>query len=74
VSARLQSAAELLTPADLRLVAGSPGKGAGEGGKDIGADVDLVGPGAAYQRWKQTPQYQEWLKRTGQVRPVAETH
>ena len=38
-----------LTPADFRLAAGSPGKGAGPGGKDLGADVDQVGPGAAYE-------------------------
>ena len=37
-------------------------------GKDLGADVDLVGPGAAYERWKRTPDYQEWLKDTGQVK------
>jgi hypothetical protein len=35
---------------DFRLADGSPGKGAGPGGKDIGADMDLVGPGEAYQR------------------------
>jgi hypothetical protein len=28
--------------------------------------VDLVGPGAAYERWKKTPEYQQWLKDTGQ--------
>ena len=45
----------------------SPGKGACPGGKDLGADVDLVGPGAAYERWRQTPEYQEWRKTTGQL-------
>jgi hypothetical protein len=45
-----------------RLKAGSPGKGAGPGGKDLGADADLVGPGAAYEKWKQTSEYQEWRK------------
>jgi hypothetical protein len=24
-------------------------------------DVDLVGPGPAYERWKKTPEYQRWL-------------
>jgi hypothetical protein len=47
---------------DFRLADGSPGKGAGPGGKDIGADMDLVGPGEAYQRWKKTPEYQKWVK------------
>ena len=41
---------------------------AGRDGKDLGADVDLVGPGAAYARWKNTPEYQEWLKETGQMK------
>ncbi len=54
-----------LSPDDFRLEKGSPGKGAGQGGKDLGADVDLVGPGAAYERWRQTPAYQKWRKRTG---------
>jgi hypothetical protein len=53
-----------LTPDDYRLVPGSPGQGAGKDGKDIGADVDLVGPGAAYERWRQTPAYQEWCKKS----------
>ncbi len=55
-----------LTPDDFRLRPDSPGYRAGPDGKDLGADVDLVGPGAAYERWKQTPEYQEWLKETGQ--------
>jgi hypothetical protein len=55
-----------LTPADFQLKPGSAGKGAGEGGRDLGADVDLVGPGPAYERWKKTPAYQQWLKDTGQ--------
>ncbi|MBI2808950.1 MAG: DUF1080 domain-containing protein [Planctomycetes bacterium] len=56
-----------LTPADFRLAKGSPGKGAGKSGKDLGAEVDLVGPGEAYERWRKTPAYQEWLKKTEQL-------
>jgi hypothetical protein len=56
-----------LQPADFRLAPGSPGKGAGPGGKDLGADVDLVGPGAAYERWKQTPAYDQWRKKTEEL-------
>jgi len=65
----LQSAdsPERLSPEDFRLAAESAGYRAGEGGKDLGAEIDLVGPGAAYERWKKTPEYQEWLKETGQV-------
>jgi hypothetical protein len=35
------------------------------GGRDLGADVDAVGPGAAYEAWKGTADYQKWLKVTG---------
>ena len=55
-----------LTPDDFRLRADSAGYRAGTDGKDLGADVDLVGPGAAYERWKKTPEYQKWLTETGQ--------
>jgi serine/threonine protein kinase/WD40 repeat protein len=47
---------EAIHPADFRLARGSPGPG----GKDLGADVDRVGPGAAYEAWKQTPAYKDW--------------
>jgi|GEM_PF-1232058 len=62
---------EAITPGDFRLRADSAGYRAGKDGKDLGADVDLVGPGAAYERWKKTPEYQTWLKDTGQVRAEA---
>jgi hypothetical protein len=55
-----------IIPDDFRLRPESAGYRAGQDGKDLGADVDLVGPGAAYERWKQTPQYQQWLEETGQ--------
>jgi serine/threonine protein kinase len=54
-------------PGDFRLREDSAGYHAGPDGKDVGADVDLVGPGEAYERWKQTPEYQEWLKETGRI-------
>ncbi|HEY7422831.1 MAG TPA: serine/threonine-protein kinase [Gemmataceae bacterium] len=57
-----------LTAADFRLRPDSPGYRAGKDGKDLGADIDRVGPGAAYERWKKTPDYQQWLKETGQVK------
>ena len=56
-----------LKPEDFRLAPGSAGKGAGTDGRDLGADVDLVGPGPAYERWKKTPEYQQWLNETGQM-------
>jgi WD40 repeat protein len=55
------------TPADFRLAKGSPGQGVLPGGKDLGADVDLVGPGEAYERWQKTPEYQEWRKKTEEL-------
>jgi hypothetical protein len=66
LSARDVSRPEELRPEDFRLEAGSPGRGAGEGGRDLGATADLVGPGPAYDYWKRTPEYREWLKTTGQ--------
>ncbi|HEX5105016.1 MAG TPA: hypothetical protein VFV87_14450 [Pirellulaceae bacterium] len=59
---------EALTPDLFRLRPDSPGYRAGSDGKDLGADVDLVGPGAAYERWKRTPEYKQWLKETRQVK------
>jgi len=56
-----------LTPADFRLTKDSPGKGKGEGGKDLGADVDLVGPGEPYEKWKKTPEYAAWQKKTREL-------
>jgi hypothetical protein len=53
-----------LTPEDFRLRPDSAGYGAGADGKDLGADIDLVGPGPAYERWKKTPEYQKWLEET----------
>jgi hypothetical protein len=71
LNARAQTALEQLTAEDFRLRPDSAGYRAGPDGKDLGADVDLVGPGAAYERWKKTPEYQEWLKETGQLRAEA---
>ena len=58
---------EQVTPKDFRLQVGSPGYKREKNGRDIGADVDMVGPGAAYERWKKTPAYQQWLKDTKQA-------
>lgn len=73
LSERTRTAVEQLTPEDFRLRADSAGYRAGPDGKDLGANVDLVGPGKAYERWKKTPAYQEWLKETGQLKDRAET-
>jgi serine/threonine protein kinase len=69
--AKLKTTPDQLTPEDFRLRAESAGYRAGKDGKDLGADVDLVGPGKAYERWKKTPRYQEWLKESGQLPPDA---
>ncbi len=60
-----------IRPEDLRLRPDSPGYRAGPDGKDLGADIDLVGPRPAYERWKKTPEYQQWLKDTGQTSAAA---
>jgi WD40 repeat protein len=59
-----------LRPDDFRLRADSLGYRAGADGKDLGADIDFVGPGAAHERWKITPAYQEWLRESGQSTEV----
>jgi serine/threonine protein kinase/tetratricopeptide (TPR) repeat protein len=65
---RLQMMPEKVTPEDFRLRSKSAGYRAGSDGKDLGAEIDFVGPGPAYERWKQTPAYQQWLKETGQMK------
>jgi serine/threonine protein kinase len=49
---------------DFRLAAGSPGRGTARDGKDFGADIDLLGPGEPYQRWRQTPEHEDWRRLT----------
>ena len=56
-----------ITSEYFRLLSDSAGYRAGPDGKDLGADIDFVGPGRAYERWKQTPEYQLWLKDSGQL-------
>ena len=65
LASRLTGGAVKLTPDDFRLRPDSAGYRARSDGKDIGADVDLLGPGPAYERWKKTPGYQQWLKERG---------
>jgi hypothetical protein len=57
---------EKVTPEDFRLRSDSAGYRAGKDGKDLGANVDLVGPGPAYERMRKTAEYQQWLKETRQ--------
>jgi sulfatase modifying factor 1 len=64
---KLREAPQGVSAADFRLAEGSAGKAAGAGGKDVGADVDSVGPGAAYEKWRQTADYQTWLNATRQM-------
>jgi hypothetical protein len=66
--AKANADAMKLSPEDFRLRADSAGYRAGKDSKDLGADVDLVGPGPAYERWKKTPEYRRWLWDTGQVK------
>jgi hypothetical protein len=62
------AAAQKMTPADFQLRADSAGHRAAADGADLGADVDLVGPGPAYERWRKTPDYQQWCKDTRQLK------
>jgi WD40 repeat protein len=42
---------QALVPGDVRLM-----------GSTVGADADQLGPGPAYWRWRQSPDYQRWQK------------
>jgi len=64
-AAIVRSAAELPLLA-FRLAPESAGHQTGEDGQDLGVDVDRLGPGAAYERWKKTAEYKEWRNRTEQ--------
>jgi hypothetical protein len=66
LNTRASSEPERVQPRHFRLQPQSPGYRAGKDGRDLGADAELVGPGEAYERWKKTPDYQKWLKETGQ--------
>ena len=65
--AKLITAQDKITPDDFRLRPDSAGYRAGPDGKDLGADIDLVGPGKAYERWKRTPEYQQWQRETREL-------
>jgi hypothetical protein len=66
VVAKMTAAPERTASDDFRLRPDSAGYRAGKDGKDLGADIDLVGPGEAYERWKKTPDYRQWLEESGQ--------
>jgi len=50
---------------DFQLTPESAGYKAGPDERDLGPDLSIVGPGAAYERWKQSPDYQQWLRDSG---------
>jgi hypothetical protein len=58
----------VLPPEAFRLDRNNASHAAGPGGRDLGPDVGLVGPGPAYERWKATPMYREWIKTTGPMK------
>jgi hypothetical protein len=68
LSGLLAAGPDKLTAEHFRLRPDSAGYRAGKDGKDLGADIDLVGPGPAYERWKKTTAYQQWLKDSRQVK------
>jgi hypothetical protein len=61
VVAKAATTPEKLTTGDFRLRPDSAGYHAGPEGNDLGAEIELVGPGKAYERWKKTPAYRQWL-------------
>jgi hypothetical protein len=65
LSRKATAVPEQVRPEDFRLHPDSAGYRAGPDGHDLGADVELIGPGPAYERWQKTPAYQRWLKELG---------
>jgi hypothetical protein len=49
-------------PEAFRLQAESLGQTSGKGGRDLGVNVNFVGPGDAWERWRKTTEYQKWLE------------
>jgi len=49
----LENVTEIM-PESFRLPAESPGRGAGPSGRDLGARIEWVGPGAGYEAWKRS--------------------
>jgi hypothetical protein len=70
---KLAAAPDLISAEDFRLRPDSPGYRAGKDGNDLGAAIEFVGPGKAYERWKKTPEHQQWLKDTRQVKADRES-
>jgi hypothetical protein len=68
ILAKLAADPNQVQPKDFRLRSDCPGFGAGNDARYLGADVDMVGPGKSYERWKTKPDYQQWLKDTGQAK------
>src|SRR5262249_61031639 len=62
LSEKVTEAPQTVSAAGFRLRGDSLGKKAGPGGKDLGADVDRVGPGKAYEGWKKTDDYRAWRR------------
>jgi hypothetical protein len=62
------SAAKNLGPeasvSEFALEPGNAGLRPEPGEKGPGADTKLVGPGAPYERWKNTPEYDDWRRKT----------
>src|SRR5262249_30080297 len=62
---KMATAIHRMSPTNFRLTNSSPGKGKHD--KDLGADVDKVGPGAPYERWRQSLEYQQWRTSTDKL-------
>jgi hypothetical protein len=52
---------------DYHLKPSSLGKGAGTGGKDLGCNINILGPGQGYEQWQKTSDFEAWRNRTQQA-------
>ncbi len=66
----LYASPEKIQAEDFRLRPDSPGHRAGPDGKDLGADVDLVGPGAAYDAGRRRRSISSGSRTPGESRSV----
>lgn len=51
---------ELYNRDDFRLAPNSTGRDKGKDGRDLGANLDAIGPGAPYHKWRATEDYKKW--------------
>jgi hypothetical protein len=60
---RAADPAQAQQPESFALLPESPGRNRAGGGRDMGADVSLVGPGPAFEAWQRTMEYKNYWQK-----------